>query len=301
MVWNSQLLSASIPIVVVTQGSLERAMTDSEPKRRDAQRPSSQDDNTAPSSLSQRQKQLLASFGVVSSGQSQRLPEPHGRGLKCQDIPACLVDKTLATSPFSPTFIQPHQTAHPQNQELNMPHSTFDPSKYGAPPKKQRLASSNTQKTAFEKPGAPQVPLLDRASATVQVQRSSSVTQSTISEVTDHTMGIHTSPTGISDASKTMDIQALKPKSPNKPLGPRFDRSKYGKPDPKKIRKVAQDGANVKTATGAGQKNLKTSDPTVPIHPTVSLQTPLASVALGPRSPQKSLEHPGKSSLPLQC
>lgn len=278
-------------------------MTDPQPKTCEVQQPSPQVDNTTTSSsLSPRQKQLLASFGVVSSDQSQRPPEPHGHKVKCQDIPAYLLDKTLATSPFSPTFIQPHQDAPTQNQELELNmYSTFDPSKYGAPPKKQRLASSSTQKTGLDKPGAPQVPVLDRAPAKVQVQTSSSFTQSTISEVTDHTVGIHTSPTGLSDASKTINMQALQPKSPNKSSFPRFDPSKYGKPGPRKSLKVAQDEANVRAATEAGQQNLKTSDPAVTIRPTVLLQMQtLASVTPPPRSPQKSLEHPSKSSLVLQ-
>lgn len=278
-------------------------MTDPQPKTCEVQQPSPQVDNTTTSSsLSPRQKQLLASFGVVSSDQSQRPPEPHGHKVKCHDIPAYLLDKTLATSPFSPTFIQPHQDAPTQNQELELNmYSTFDPSKYGAPPKKQRLASSSTQKTGLDKPGAPQVPVLDRAPAKVQVQTSSSFTQSTISEVTDHTVGIHTSPTGLSDASKTINMQALQPKSPNKSSFPRFDPSKYGKPGPRKSLKVAQDEANVRAATEAGQQNLKTSDRAVTIPSTVLLQMQtLASVTPPPRSPQKSLEHPSKSSLVLQ-
>jgi hypothetical protein len=251
-------------------------------------------EDTASSSLSEHQKRLLAGLGVLSSGQLQRRVMSVSLQLRQDILPARPVDKQLATSPslFSPTFIQPQPVIKSENKDLKMALSNFDPSKYGAPPKKQRGRASH----GYVKPLSSGVANPDLAPNPVHDQHPSSVDPSTVSEVSNHAVSLLTHTTETSNATKPIESKILKSKSSNKLIIPGFDPSKYGMPTASSNRSIAQDDASVKADTEANTTNLHSSYPATSIAITsLSQRQNSTSIDSTAHCLRKPLEHAGKS------
>jgi L-amino acid N-acyltransferase YncA len=252
--------------------------------------------DTASSHLSERQKKLLAGFGVLSSGHLQRRLMSISLDNARQDhLPTHPVNKEVTTSPFSPTFIQPQPDIHSQNKESNM--TPFDPSKYGAPAKKQRVAVPGRNQTGTVKLTESEVTVPGLTSTPVPDQTPSSVAPSTVSEVSNHAMSSLTQATEISNTTKTVEVKALKPKSSNKLSIPGFDPSKYGMPSSRLNRSLAQDEQTLKTDTEASSTSFQTSPPAANIAATsLPQKQDSTSIDSAPHLTQKALEHTSKST-----
>lgn len=298
---NGMQLRAPLNEFIITNrtpGKAEREATGNGSRERlfPPANPSCKD--TASPHLSEQQKKLLAGFGVLSSGHLQRrLMSISLENARQDHLPARPVNKEVATSPFSPTFIQPQLALHSQNKEPIM--TPFDPSKYGAPPKKQRVVDPGRNQTESVKPTESEVtvPGLASTSTPVPHQTPSSVAPSTVSEVSNHAVSFLTQATEISNPAKIAEVNALKPKSSNKLSIPGFDPSKYGMPSSRLHRSLAQDDPRVKTGTGASLTSFQNSHPAANIGATLLPQTQdAASIDSAPHLTQKSLKLTSKST-----
>lgn len=174
---------------------------------------------------------------------------------------------------------------------------TFDPSRYGAPPKRQRVAASGAVQHGLVKPLSSGVAETDLTSTPGPDQPTSSVASSTVSDISNHAAGPLTHPTELYEATKTVESKVLKPKSGNKLLPPGFDPYKYGMPPARANRSLAQDEASVKADIGANGPNLQAAYPAASTA-TTSLKQRQGSAPIGsaPHLNPKSLEHTGQSS-----
>ena len=154
--------------------------------------------------------------------------------VKCQGAPSSLdpqLVKEVVPSVFRPIFNLSYQRIPSCHQESTMGLGTFDPSKYGAPPSKHKVVNEQS------KPQNQVVKVVsceDSSSAVNSMPdkglQSGTMTQSTLSEISNVAMSLHTQSNEPPTAFPRAELNFLKPKSTNRISIPGFDASKYGKP-----------------------------------------------------------------------
>lgn len=196
-----------------------------------------------------------------------------GREVKRQDAPAgpdYQAHKEVATSPFLPTFMQPHQNIPSRSKELGMAAlGSFDPSRYGAPPKKQKSISTPSQHVP-RKTAPSEVASLETTVTPTRDQRSSSVTRSSVSETSYHAVSFQAQVKNTSHSVKNIETRVLAPKSTNRISIPGFDPSRYRKlsSSPRIPQSLSQHEAQVNTGSEAGEITSRTVTPVVNLPPT---------------------------------